>query len=198
MYRLTPRMIQRLRKGLARYHDLFDAGRCSGRELEELLVVCIRSDTQVLHDVSWQETGHDKEKDIMVQENGKTHLLQVKSGKLFKSHLSLSGHRLTRYKENFKLISEYLNDQNKADVLSVPYRQTNDEHGRKHTYSIWYIDSEHFSNVDPDGWEKNGGNYEQMVDSGIVYSLRPSMSWQIWWEVPFSIIEKTEEFSIGD
>lgn len=37
MYRLTARMEQALRQNLEKYHALFDGGRCSGWELEELL-----------------------------------------------------------------------------------------------------------------------------------------------------------------
>lgn len=64
MYRLTPRMLQRLHHDLKKYHDLFTGGRCSGWELEELIVNAIKADTQAQHHVRWREAGHDDKADI--------------------------------------------------------------------------------------------------------------------------------------
>jgi len=97
MYRLTPRMLQRLKGDLGKYHGLFDSKRCSGWELEELIVNAIKSDTQAQHHVQWQEAGHDDKADILVRINGARHSIQIKSGRIQSERLVLSGHRLGRF-----------------------------------------------------------------------------------------------------
>ena len=66
MYRLTARMEQTLRQYLEKYHDLFDGGRCSGWELEELVFKAIQADSTAGHHATWTEGGHD-EADISSQ-----------------------------------------------------------------------------------------------------------------------------------
>lgn len=70
MYQLTARMEQTLRQYLKKYHDLFDGGRCSGWELEELVFKSIQSDSTAGHHATWEEGGHDDEADIRVRVNG--------------------------------------------------------------------------------------------------------------------------------
>ena len=72
-YRLSPRMLQSLKGLLRKYHALFSGGRCSGWELEELIVKAIKFDTQKNHHVKWREGGHDFEEDILVKTNGKSY-----------------------------------------------------------------------------------------------------------------------------
>ena len=140
MYQLTGRMVQKFYRDLGKYHDLFDSKRCSGWELEELIVAAIKSDTQAQHHVQWKETGHDDKADIRVRTNGTTHLVQIKSGEVKESRLVLSGHRLGRFNGHFSLITDYLNNPS-ANLLSVPYKQVNDRTGRKHIYRISYTTS---------------------------------------------------------
>ena len=56
--------------------------RCSGWELEELIVNAITSDTQAQHHVRWRGAGHDDEADIVVRLNGKEYLVQIKSAQV--------------------------------------------------------------------------------------------------------------------
>lgn len=80
MYRLTPRMRQRLIGDLAKYHGLFNGGRCSGWELEELIVAAITSDTRAQHHVRWQEAGHDDKADYRCERTAKHTLFKSNLG----------------------------------------------------------------------------------------------------------------------
>lgn len=197
MYRLTPRMLQHFRHDLEKYHQLFTGGRCSGWELEELLVRAIKSDTQAAHHVRWKEAGHDDEADIVVRTNGDEHPIQVKSGKIQvkKNRLVLSGHRLGRFQEDLNQITEYLNSKS-ANFISVPHRLIEDGRGRRHAYKLTYMDAEKLRGLAPGGWSKSGSAFKQENDFGVDFSLNPSMSWQVWWSIPMDLVEETDEFVI--
>jgi len=194
MYRLTPRMLQRLKGDLGKYHDLFDSNRCSGWELEELLVGAVKSDTQAQHHVQWQEAGHDDKADIVVRTNGARNSIQVKSGQIRAGRLILSGHRLGRFDGDLRRITDYLNAPS-ANIIAVPYRQTNDDAGRRHLYRVCYADRAVIAGIDAGAWRAHGKQYRQTNASGVEFSLRPSMSWQIWWSIPLNQIESTDEFA---
>ena len=188
MYKLTARMEQHLEADLRQYHSLFDGDRCSGWELEELIVRAIRSDTTAQHLPRWTEAGHDDEADILVRTNGKEYPVQIKSGKIVKDNLVLSGHRLGRFQGVLEDVSEYLNSA-EANIIAVPYRKTDDEAGRHHEYTICYVPIRLLREADGSAWEKHGAQYRQTTGANVEYSLRPSMSWQIWWKIPVSLIE---------
>ena len=187
-YRLTPRMLQNLSGFLKKYHDLFSGGRCSGWELEELVVKAVQSDTQKNHHIQWKEGGHDFNEDIQVKTNGETHSIQIKSGQIRNSHLIISGNRLGRFEKDFKQITNFLNTK-KDNIISIPYQVTDDEKGRTHHYKIAYIDVDLIRGIKQTKWEKKGKQYIQINTKGVEFSLRPSMSWQIWWKIPLSSIE---------
>ncbi len=189
MYRLSPRMEQHLESDLKRYHELFDGGRCKSWELEELIVRAIRSDTHACHTPFWKETGHDAEADISVRTNGTTHQMQIKSGTIKKDMLTLSGHRLGRFKGNLSDITDYLNNAG-ANILAIPYVKTDDDSGRHHEYTMCYVDIKNLHGLDATKWETNKSQYRQINQFGVEFSLRPSMSWQIWWYIPMSLVTK--------
>ena len=204
MYVLSPRMLQKLERDLRKYHDLFSADRCSSWEMEELIVRAIKSDTQKQHHVQWKEAGHDDQADITVHTNGEKHSIQIKSGKwkakrsTLSSHrrstlsghrqLTLSGHRLGRFNKNLEAISNYLNDP-KANILSVTCIKRDNEQGRTFTYEICYIDIQYLVGLDPNQWQEKGKQYKQTNSYDVEFSLRPSMSWQIWWTIPEELIQ---------
>ena len=204
MYRLTPRMQQNLRQYLMKYHDLFDGGRCSGWELEELIYKSIQSDNIAGHHPTWKEGGHDDQADIRVRVNGEMYPLQIKSGEIKqiksgderKPHLVLSGHRMSRFKGNFKAITEYLNEE-RADFLSIPYRKVDDDAGRHHSYQIVYVEGMYLRQLNPDQWEKVKSSWRQINPYGVIFTVSPSMSWQVWWRIPLSLVHHSPEFVIG-
>lgn len=195
MYRLTPRMQQHFRQDLERYHALFSAGRCSGWELEELIFRAIQSDNRAQHHAFWQEAGHDDEADIRVRTNGETHLLQIKSGAIRANHLTLSGHRLGRFNGDFQQITDYLNG-NDAQIISIPYRKVDDHTGRHHIYQIVYADARHLTGLQAGDWREHGRTWVQTNVYGVEFSLRPSMSWQIWWRIPERLLEQAAEIRL--
>ena len=193
MYRLTPRMLQNFERSLQRFHDLFSGGRCDGWQLEELLVKAIQSDMQSQHSVFWQGGSHDDKADMRVRTNGEIHPLQIKSGRVQGKRapkLVLSGHRLGRFSGDLSAITDYLN-RGTANIISVPYSQTDDERGRQHSYTVSYVDAERLQGVNAAEWIKSGASFTQTNPSGVVLSLNPSMSWQIWWRIPVHLIHET-------
>ncbi len=195
MYHLTPRMLQRLKVDLTKYHDLFAGGRCSGWELEELIVNAIQSDTQAQHHVFWREAGHDDQADMTVRTNGSRFSLQIKSGQIKKGVMRLSGHRLGRFGGDFTAITRYLN-ANTANIISVPYHKTDNDQGRQHVYQVCYIDVRILGDLQAKKWIKSGARYIQTNEHDVVFSISPSMSWQIWWAIPDSLLDQTPEFTI--
>ena len=196
MYRLTPRMLQHFYQDLGRYHDLFSSKRCSGWELEELIYRAIRSDNTANHQVHWQEAGHDDKADLRVQVSGNTYLLQIKSGKITKNRLTLSGHRLGRFEGNLAAISDYLNER-KVEIVAVPHRKDDGERGREHIYCVTYLDYRKLSGLSGKKWAQVGKQLRQTNEHGVEFSLRPTMSWQIWWKIPEELLIKTREIVIG-
>lgn len=184
-------MIQTLESLLKKYHDLFSGGRCSGWELEELVVKAIKSDTIANHHVKWREGGHDYKEDINITINGKSHSIQIKSGttQSRNNSLVLSGNRLGRFNGKFDEITDFLNDK-KDDIISIPYKVIDDEHGRTHKYQLIYIDVHIITGITEAGWQKKGQQYIQQTENGVSFSLRPSMSWQIWWTIPLHLLEQ--------
>ncbi|MCY4170026.1 MAG: hypothetical protein OXE59_06345 [Bacteroidetes bacterium] len=199
VYRLTPRMEQNLRQSLSQYHHLFDGGRCSGWELEELFVKAIKSDTDANHLPKWREAGHDDMEDILIIENGNEYHIQIKSGKFSGKRdpkLQLSGHRLGRYNGDLNEITDYLNNR-KANYITVPYRKLEDDYGRYHIYRLCYIDHYILAEIESQNWCKHGRQFRNQNKHGVLFKLVPSMSWQIWWDIPMRCLDMKEEFTDG-
>ena len=200
MYHLTPRMTQRLWHYFNRYHDLFSGGRCQGWELEELIVKAIKDDTGAQHQVFWREAGHDDKADIKVVSD-KEYLIQIKSGRLKEVGLILSGYRLGRFKGDLVQMTDYLNNL-PADFIAVPYSQEDADQGRKHIYEICYVGKNDLQHLDANRWQqvkgRQGGlTYSQTNALGVELKLHPSMSWQVWWTIPYSIVERSDRKVIG-
>lgn len=196
MYRMTGRMLQHFQRDLLRYHDLFSGGRCQGWEQEELIVRAIKSDMSAHHHVIWKEAGHDTEADIVVRTNGDFYPIQIKSGKVDGGgRLVLSGYRMGKYQNDWPAITEYLKSK-QANLLSVTYEMIDGDKGRQHIYQVSYIDAEILREISADAWEKVGKQYKQTNSEGVEFSVRPSMSWQIWWAIPLEHVVQEESFTI--
>lgn len=195
MYILTPRMLQRFRSDLVKFHELFTGDRCSGWQQEELIVNAIKSDTQAQHHVMWREAGHDDKEDIRVRTNGHSYAIQIKSGKVQGNNLMISGHRLGRFNGDLHAITKYLN-ANSANIISVSYDKIDDDEGRHHCYHLRYVDVKLLTGISGNNWEKAGTQYRQKNSAGVIFSLRPTMSWQIWWAIPISVTQETAEIVI--
>ena len=192
-------MEQNLRQLIQQYHNLFDGGRCSGWELEELFVKAIKSDTNENHLPKWREAGHDDREDILVIENGKEYHVQIKSGRFsgkLEPRLQLSGHRLGRFNGDLDAITDYLNRRT-ANYISVPYRKREDDYGRSHIYRLCYIDHFMSGMINANEWTQQGKHYRNKNEYGVSFRLMPSMSWQIWWDIPMDCLTMGDEFSDG-
>ena len=156
--------------------------------MEEIIVSSLRSNSFV---VEWDPASHDKEKDITVNSSDN---IQIKSGTFQKNNntITISGHRLGRFEGDLKKITDYLNNS-LSDTISVfnPGKKTD-----KHCYTIASISKEIFKGLKHDEWKKEKTSYSQTNAHGVLFSLRLTMSWQIWWELPISLIKIEEKLLI--
>ncbi len=192
MYKLTDRMLQALEKDLRKFHELFQGGRCQAWQLEELIAKAIRSDFNKSDKVVWKGNGHDIGCDILVNDNIE---IQIKSGAVDNNYLTLSGHRLGRFKGNLQEITDFLH-QNLYLLIAVPYYDKDCELGKSHIYQIFYLDTKILKLDDYKKWnekkgKKGGVSYYATNNYGVELSIHPTMSWQIWWNIPLKIL--TEE-----
>ena len=86
-------------------------------------------------------------------------------------------------------------------MVAVPYYTKDCERGKSHIYQIFYLDKEMLKIDDYTKWQEikgKGGaiSYLAVNDFGVELSIRPSMSWQIWWNVPISIISENNKTRI--
>ena len=201
-YRLTSKMSQNFQIYLVKFHDLLKGGRCLRWQLEEFLVKSIRSDSEAGHSADWYEERHDTDADITVCSNGQIHLIQVKIGSSTRKHLKLSGHCLGRFNGDTLEITQFLNNS-RFQIISVAYRLQEDQGGRSHCYKIHYINPETMR-IGADSewkevWNKSGtkvSRYQLVNEYGVKFSLHPSMSWQIRWDIPFRVIDSEDEFCV--
>lgn len=191
-------MLQKFERDLREFHKLFDGGRCTAWQLEELFAKAINSDTSAHHHAIWNEGGHNIEADITVSINTTDYKLQIKSGSVDKKLdlLVISGYRLGRFGGDLGKISQFLNT-GRANIISTPYEQVNDDTGRKHIYTLCYIDSKYLQGVDPKNWQQKGKQWLQNNNHGVEFSLRPAMSWQIWWKIPMLLVDQARKIQIG-
>lgn len=193
MYRLTDIMLQNLEKDLKKFHELFQGGRCQAWQLEELIAKAIRSDFARSEKVIWKGNGHDIGCDIMVNDEVE---MQIKSGTIKNNVLTLSGHRLGRFKGDMREITDFLN-QNAYLLVAVPYYTKECEKGKTHIYQLFYIDNEILQIDNWQDWKEVEGktgsiSYSNKNKHGVDASIRPSMSWQIWWNIPLSILDEND------
>ena len=190
-------MSRHLRADLKRYHALVSGQRCSGIALEEFVVRAIKSDVETSCKVVWRGSGHDDQPDISISRNGRTHYIRVKSGEIKNraGYLSLSGFRLGRYENDWREITSYLNTA-VGNLISIPYRKTKSENYITHIYQLAYVDISVLRGLKMDHWGKRKSFYEQTNKFGVLFSVRPKMSWQIWWSIPLSLVHFAETFEV--
>ncbi len=202
MWKLSRRSLQEFEKLLGDFHQLFSGCRCEGIQTEELLFRSINADPQAPSRAHWQEGGHDDEADIIIRDNGHVIPLQVKSGRERpRGKISLSGHRLGRFSGDVDEMSAYLNRPDAADIILLAYQRVDGEMGRRHIYKVGYLPIE-MLRVVPENWlksvsPKGAVTYRQINQRSIHMRIVERLSWQVWWEVPISLIEWEREMSFG-
>ena len=195
MYKLTDRMLQHLEKNLIEFHKLFQGGRCQAQQLEELVAKAINSDFRVKDKAFWKGNGHDIDADISIGD----FKISVKSGKIKKNRkkeerLIISGHRLGRLEGDLDKISNFLSSNNYL-LIAVPYYENENHNGKQHIYQIFYLDTKTLKLEDHTKWgekkgKKGGKSYYAINDFGVEMGIYPSLSWQIWWEIPISMLKE--------
>ena len=190
-------MSRHLRADLKRYHALVSSQRCSGIALEELIVRAVKSDVEVSCRVIWRGPGHDDQPDISISEDGRIQHIRVKSGKIKNKtgYLDLSGFRLGRYEKDWGKITSYLN-ATVGDLISLSHRKTKSENYITHIYQPAYVDASILRGLKIGHWGKRQSCYEQTNKFGVLFSVRPTMSWQIWWSIPLSLVHFGEAFEV--
>ena len=185
MINLTPIMLQTLRTRFRQHHDLYPQGpRIQAGFLECLLADAMASDRNAGYGLTWRPETHDTEYDIVASGEAGSVPIQVKSGKVTGGgRLRLSGHRLGRFAGDLRAMTDEIN-ANSTDIVSVSYDRRDEADGTHHDYGIRIVASEMLNGLDADRWERNGSRYRQLNALGVIFALCPTMSWQIWWEIP--------------
>jgi hypothetical protein len=106
--------------------------------------------------------------------------------------LVISGHRLGRFEGDLVKISEFLSS-NEYLLISVPYFTNEDSNGKRHSYQLIYMNA---GILQPSEWQikyskKDPSKISQYYCKNkleVSCTINPSMSWQIWWEIPMKII----------
>ncbi len=189
MIKLYPIVTKNLKTLLEQHHHLYKKIRCKAEYLEEIIVSALRSSDFA---VDWDPASHDKEKDIVVNTKDK---IQIKSGTFQKKNntITISGHRLGRFEGDLIKITNYLN-KSSADIISVfnPNKKS-----KKHLYTVASIPKEVLKDIKPDKWIKKNTAYYQINSKNVEFSIRVSMSWQIWWQIPADKVKIEAELSIN-
>ena len=176
MIKLYPIVTKNLETLLEQHHQLYKKIRCKAEYLEEIIVLALRSSDFA---VDWDPASHDKEKDIVVNSTDK---IQIKSGSFTKTNntITISGHRLGRFEGDLIKITNYLN-KSSSDIISV---FNPDKTSKKNLYTVASISKEVLKGIKPDKWIKKNTTYTQTNSENVEFSIRISMSWQIWWQIP--------------
>ena len=194
MYKLTPRMLKGFERNLKKYHTLFDEGRCEGIQQEELLVKGIK--TCATARVVWQGKGHDDNPDIVITSKKAKHPFRISSGKETKKRIKISGYRLGGHNGNFNSITQYLNSKD-ANIICITHQEVNDKAGVKHIYRLCYLNVSKLKGINANGWLKLKSSYSQTSSHNVKFSIKPKMSWQVWWNVPKDLFEEEHEIVIS-
>ena len=203
MHLLTPKMQQTLKENLEKYHDLFDSGRCSGWQLDELIYKSIQSNKTADYHATWREEGPDDHTNVRVWINGEIHPLHIRYGEIKKTwsghqrkpHVVLAEQSLVRFRGDLKATTKYLNEE-RADFLSVHYHTVDDNMGRYHIYQILYLEARYCGQLNLDQWKTAKSNWKQINPYRVIYTVYTNNTWRVWWQIPLSLVHPAPEFVI--
>ena len=94
-----------------------------------------------------------------------------------------------------------MNRPDAADIILLAYQRVDGEMGRRHIYKVGYLPIE-MLRVVPENWlksvsPKGAVTYRQINQRSIHMRIVERLSWQVWWDVPISLIEWEREMSFG-
>jgi hypothetical protein len=194
-FRLPKSCLQSLKKDLHTFHGLFHHAKCEGKYLEELLVRGLQYEyEEFLH---WDTNSHSDEADIEIDHQYGTIKISVKSGKWDRKKnqkvLTISGFRLGRFSGDMFQIVEYLNSHIQTLTVAIPTHKE----GNRWKYSVVYIDKGVIVHPQPHEWVRTVSKkaskqtFKCVTSNGIHVRIQESMSWQIWWDIPASLLESS-------
>lgn len=203
---LNEEMLKTFQNNLEQYHDVVPDIACKGTVLENLLARSLQESCRNAYPntfVEWDPESHNKGPDITIHEYlenpSKKCSLSVKSGQVSsvkdEYYLNISGSRLQSAIEDAEeknhtdnwlvhgdsIIEHIENIQKKSPVLSVASEK--DAYG--FTYRMSIIKPKLLTTLpNANEWEKRGNAFFTQNKDGVIATIKPSLSWQIWWTIP--------------
>jgi hypothetical protein len=171
------------------YHGIWRKTKLTAHHLEEALVNALSYYEPYEHHLVWKSNSHSAKADIQITAPTRVGL-SIKSGTSgkgkYRDMLSVSGHRLTRAQGDLNTISTYLRELIPDVMLCFVHNAT-----LRH-YECLYIDAAVFLYpTDARQWvpqmgEKRGKVSQYLFTSpgGLIVSVKPPLSWQVWWTIP--------------
>jgi hypothetical protein len=96
-------------------------------------------------------------------------------------------------------IVDYLNSNSEHTILCAPCKIKKEKNKIKSIlYKLQYITGDCFTYPSFDKWNINKKVIEIILDNGIKVSIRPSLSWQIWWQIPTSLFNLIADINIEE
>lgn len=185
-FELSPMSVNHLRDSFRAFHGHWYQTKLTADLLEEAVYNALGYDPLYAAGRIWTPRSHNPKADIRIETAHVTLGLSIKSGKDLGQMLQVSGHRLSQARENLNRINTLLCQRVSDVVLCFVH------HKELRHYACWYIDASVFRYPQtaqawtPKVSNKNGTTSEWHYTSpaGLQCSLKPAMSWQIWWTIP--------------
>jgi hypothetical protein len=90
-------------------------------------------------------------------------------------------------------ISNFLNS-NDYLLIAAPYYENENQNGKQHNYQLIYMNADILKSSNwVAKYSKDNSKISQyhcINDFGVYCSVNPSMSWQVWWEIPMKNIKE--------
>jgi hypothetical protein len=180
-----------LKQKLQLFHGLFSKSKLQSHSLEELLYESIKTSPNYRNKIVWKSGSHFPDYDYIIEGS---QYIEVKSGTTnSKEKVIISSHRLTRFNSDFNQINSFLRNKLTTQIISMEYDEANKR------YIIRYFDSRYLkpeSNIKM--WvpqtDKKGilARYEQTNKYNVILKIYIKMSWQLWLEIPTSLVHQTQ------
>lgn len=187
-------LYERMKLKLRGWHDLFHYCSPKAEFLEEIFASSLDGAYSAEGvEVDWTPFSHRKDRDILVKQGDEEAKFSIKTGQLVRGKLVISGYRLGRFGGDFAKINEFLTEEAHKQIhLALPSTQ---ENGAV-VYSLFRIDPQLLCPSAGIEWAQRKNSFYHRNESGVQLAVHPSMSWQVWWEIPVDQAEKLCEIVV--
>ena len=198
---LPPMAIQALKESCRTYHGIWRQTKLTAHHLEEAVAKALEYYGPYTGWIQWHPNSHNAKADICILAPDNPLQLSIKSGtaEARTQTIHLSGHRLSRAKEDMNTINRLLREMVSDVVVCFVHNE-----GHR-CYECLYIDAEVF--VYPQyatEWTAQMGakqgkvaQYVYRSPAGLVSTIKPAMSWQIWWTIPRQLCRQGPRIDYG-